>query len=533
MVMGSALPEKRSWSFRSEASHESRTHFSDQIQIRMCIFARVHIHANRIQRWLDPFSIPSRKVKILLIMFGSFSRNRAFALVKFRGQAVLGLGVVHAAWGLQAPRPIVWCGHDPTEEAGLRKLKKKLGGGDDTTQLAKKLPKLSGKQIQECFAPGFFQGQGVDMTKPDKEKGRDIKTIAKRLLGIDAEIPLDTQESVLGDSQDSQLSGAAPIGPPKVSVETLNPSVPGVDVGVPGVQKLLKAPEQCGLAPAPQAKLQKQLSVFFVSSGSAALPAKTVHQVGERGVAKKDDIWHDATIVGSSNGMWQVRDTLGKQWETNQFYQAAKACGETQWIQAALDRSSRRLVNLGAGRAADCWYLSVQAALEEFGQSFGAPVEFRKKLAEYCQQHVLPKYEANDQGRSLVTKALQRIEGGDMAESLEVKWTANMTGFVIFVYSQQYGLGSASSGVSHPMWSVIVPWELEHETVSSPTLLEKVNEKVLFLHSDGNTHYQAYLKSALVLPPGPHSNLETSGATSTSAVPIVDASSDKEVGVGH
>ena len=40
--------------------------FSDQIQIRMCIFARVHVHANRIQRWLDPFSIPSRKVKILL-----------------------------------------------------------------------------------------------------------------------------------------------------------------------------------------------------------------------------------------------------------------------------------------------------------------------------------------------------------------------------------------------------------------------------------------------------------------------------------
>ena len=47
---------------------------------------------------------------------------------------------------------------------------------------------------------------------------------------------------------------------------------------------------------------------------------------------------------------------------------------------------------LGAGRAADCWYLSVEAALKEFGESLGAPVDFRKKLAQYCNEHVLPTW---------------------------------------------------------------------------------------------------------------------------------------------
>lgn len=89
-----------------------------------------------------------------------------------------------------------------SEEVGVCKLKRKLGGGEDLDKLAKRLPKLSSKQIQECFEPGFFQSKGVDMVKPDKERGREIKAMAKGMLGITTEIPLDTQEGELGDSQE-------------------------------------------------------------------------------------------------------------------------------------------------------------------------------------------------------------------------------------------------------------------------------------------------------------------------------------------
>ena len=37
----------------------------------------------------------------------------------------------------------------------------------------------------------------------------------------------------------------------------------------------------------------------------------------------------------------------------------------------------------------DCWYLSVEAALKEFGESLGTPADFRKKLTQYCNEHVL------------------------------------------------------------------------------------------------------------------------------------------------
>ena len=36
---------------------------------------------------------------------------------------------------------------------------------------------------------------------------------------------------------------------------------------------------------------------------------------------------------------------------------------------------------------------------------------------------------------------------------------------------------------------VILPREHEHEEVPSPDLMEKVNGKFIYLHSDGNTHY--------------------------------------------
>jgi len=51
--------------------------------------------------------------------------------------------------------------------------------------------------------------------------------------------------------------------------------------------------------------------------------------------------------------------------------------------------------------------------------------------------------------------ALERIEKGDMAETLEVQWTANMSGFTFFVFSEQYSLSDEVSGVSPPMWTVV------------------------------------------------------------------------------
>ena len=126
-----------------------------------------------------------------------------------------------------------------------------------------------------------------------------------------------------------------------------------------------------------------------------------------------------------------------------------------------LDKSGKKLTDLGAGRANDCWYLSVEAALKEFDVSFGSPQEFRKKLAQYGRESVLPRYDASETGRDHVLKALQRIEGGCMAESAEIKWTANLIGFLVFLFSEQYCNSSGGAGTSHALWSVGVPQGME------------------------------------------------------------------------
>ena len=50
------------------------------------------------------------------------------------------------------------------------------------------------------------------MTKSEEEKGKGITTIVKRRLRINAEIPLDTQESGHLVSQDSQCQVQRPLG---------------------------------------------------------------------------------------------------------------------------------------------------------------------------------------------------------------------------------------------------------------------------------------------------------------------------------
>ena len=333
----------------------------------------------------------------------------------------LGLGALHAAWGMQTPKPILWCAGDGLEDAGLEKLKRKLGGGTDTAHFAKRLPKLSWKEIAEgCFEPGYFEGKGVDMIKPGKDKGREIKAIVRSLLGITADIPLDTQEDSLAGSQESQTTGEAA---PSISA----PMAPSVPVVTP--------------------------SSFGAGLDTTSAKDAPKKRIGERGVAKRDDIWHDVVITGFSDGMWLVQDifqdVVGKVWFAKDVYQAGEVGGDTRWIQGGLEASAKILTDLGAGKANDCWYLSAEAALKEFGQTQGNPEEFRKKLAKYGREHVLPSYGADDPGRKHAIEAINRIENGDMAESPEVKWTANLTGFIIFMYSERYGLSGGAAGVSH------------------------------------------------------------------------------------
>ena len=85
-----------------------------------------------------------------------------------------------------------------------------------------------------------------------------------------------------------------------------------------------------------------------------------------------------------------------------------------------MESANRQLVDLGAGKRHDCWYLCAEAALNELGQSFGPPDEFRRKLAMYAMQHVLPSYTAASEGHSEAMKAVRRIELGEMAQCLSL-----------------------------------------------------------------------------------------------------------------
>ena len=240
------------------------------------------------------------------------------------------------------------------------------------------------------------------------------------------------------------------------------------------------------------------------AAAAAAGPAPTTQtnqkRIGEHGVAKKDDMWHEVVITGFSNDVWHVQEILkdggGKEWHTKDFYQAKDAGVDTRWVQAQLEASGKKLTDLGAGRRNDCWYLSAEASLRERGKTQGNPEEFRKKLADYGREHVLPSYDETNPDRVHVLETLARIETGDMAESAELKWTANLTSVVIFLSSRRYDLSVAAAGTSPAMWSVIVPRAQEtHLNVTSSACMAQMNGHFVYLHSDGNHHYEAYLDS--------------------------------------
>lgn len=238
--------------------------------------------------------------------------------------------------------------------------------------------------------------------------------------------------------------------------------------------------------------------------------------------AQRDDAWFDVIVRGFNDNVWRVQEVLqsgfGKEWHTDNLYQAEDVGGHTKWVQAELGKSGKKLTNLGAGNGNDCWYISVEHALREFGQTQGSPEEFRRKLASYGRDFVLPSYPEADPNRNAVNDALRRIEGGHMAESAEVKWTANLSGCLILLYSQRYAVNAKAPGVSHALWNVIVPRDLEGSIdVTSPACLDEMGGKILYLHSDGSYHYQAYLDDGPTSVVCKHAKQKSSEVPTTSS----------------
>ena len=205
---------------------------------------------------------------------------------------------------------------------------------------------------------------------------------------------------------------------------------------------------------------------FWGKSDSTALPSNAVDEVGRQVSAEKDGSWQNVVIVGKEKGMFLVRNNAKEEWTTESVYSAENAGADTMWIEKAKNNDHRQLIDLGSGKKNDCWYLSAQAGFAEFGEEPCEPEVFREKLAKFVREHLLPQYTPNTDSHKDAIVALERIEKGDMAETTEVQWTAHMSGFTFFIFSEQYSLSDEVSGVSHPMWTVVWGFRGSHIAIS-------------------------------------------------------------------
>ena len=289
-----------------------------------------------------------------------------------------------------------------------------------------------------------------------------------------------------------ELVGLAPAGDTQDSQDPLvaATSSGSTSVATPGA---LPSSSEALLPPAAVPATPSALPAAVSATVSVPPPAAS----GASGAACRDGHWHDAVLIAKQGAMWLVRDTDGREWLASNFYQAGDVTGSVAWIPPEFQKAGKRLVDFGAGNGNDCWYLCAEAALNELGEGVGPPPQFRNKLAAYAREHVLPSYTDVSEGRDGVLSALTRIENGDMAETAEVKWTANLTGILILVHSKSYSTAAAANHLSPDMWTVIVPREREFSLdVTNRSCLEAVGGKYFYMHSDGNFHYQAYLNNS-------------------------------------
>ena len=177
---------------------------------------------------------------------------------------------------------------------------------------------------------------------------------------------------------------------------------------------------------------------------------------------------------------------------------------DTNWINEIFVASGKCRTDCGTGRGLDCWYVTVGRAAKEMGHDPGKHEQLRQQVENYALESIIPRKPSGDaqgnkqqrvdaQAYTNCENAIKRVRNKDVAGCQEIGWTASVTGLTIFIYHPPYQvLGAAATGCEAPeAWSYILPQHQEH--LALPADMEKLQGKYIFLYSDGDTHYQAYL----------------------------------------
>ena len=157
-------------------------------------------------------------------------------------------------------------------------------------------------------------------------------------------------------------------------------------------------------------------------------------------------------------------------------------------------------------------------------------MQLRQQVFEFATNQIAPTYPVgNERGDNQQVKeavayenmrrAMMRVRRNDVAEDQEMCWTASVTGLTIFVYHPGYGIPTnhANAGYSPAGWAYIPP--RQHEKLSLPSDLQELEGKYIFIYSDGQHHFQAYLnpKKTCCLSEKENDDMKTSkGATDKS-----------------